>query len=447
MNSIYHILDKHPAIDQEDIQIEYEELAQQLVKSGRLRIDTDYYCNFIHYNDPKDRINVVFTHAELTSPDLIADSMARLRRLYEIQSKKASDEKISNLIARLTSQTKKLMLVSDETTIRLARIFVQSAHPIVIRWMLLDKVEVYITYSHSIGDVMNVQDWKRSGTNSGMQSTDGINVAIYVSCGGDPFAENDKKFPTNGNGWSSAARLQVIAGQEIGHYADIKRDHHGRQITRHSANFSCTMATPHVKMGRINDISRCNKLRVQLLQAGMQDLIHSEKELKFYNTNNIRDFRYWWIKLIISIQSYKFLNYAHKHKLHFIKRFRNEKYIGLMIAAMIEDMQSHLSPSAGVYDRADPDAKEAIACVEALARVPQQVMKWGYLTTRATMHDLYHVYYHEVIPSLIDSYNHFTHSSYKRDYSLPKRNIFQKLFSKITNYNKSKFKFKEVRDL
>lgn len=50
MNSIYHILDKHPAIYQEDIQTEYEHLAQELVSSGRLRIDTDYYCNFIHFN-------------------------------------------------------------------------------------------------------------------------------------------------------------------------------------------------------------------------------------------------------------------------------------------------------------------------------------------------------------------------------------------------------------
>ncbi len=45
-----------------------------------------------------------------------------------------------------------------------------------------------------------------------------------------------------------------------------------------------------------------------------------------------------------------------------------------------------------------PEAEEAIACVEALARVPQQVMKWGYLTTKSTMHDLYKIYYGEVIP-------------------------------------------------
>jgi len=66
--------------------------------------------------------------------------------------------------------------------------------------------------------------------------------------------------------------------------------------------------------------------------------------------------------------------------------------MAIMIKTMILDMQSNLSPTADVYKRTDPEAKEAIACVEALARVPQQVMKWGYLTTKSTMHDLYKIY-------------------------------------------------------
>ncbi len=71
----------------------------------------------------------------------------------------------------------------------LARIFVQSAHPIVIRWLLLDKTEIFITYSHNIGDMMDMVNWQKVGGNSGMQSTNGKDVAIFVSCGGNPFAE------------------------------------------------------------------------------------------------------------------------------------------------------------------------------------------------------------------------------------------------------------------
>ena len=134
--------------------------------------------------------------------------------------------------------------------------------------------------------------------------------------------------------------------------------------------------------------------------------------------------------------------------MHFIKRFEREKYMGLMIAAMIEDMQSHLSPIADVYKRDNPDAEEAISCVEALARVPQQVMKWGYLTTRATMHDLYKVYYSEVIPSLIENYNHLTATNYKRNYSVPKQNMLQRILAKLgLTGKKNKFKFTEIRDV
>lgn len=57
MSSIYHILDKTPFIYKEDMQVEYEELAQALVKSGKLRIDTDYYCNFVRFSDPALGIN------------------------------------------------------------------------------------------------------------------------------------------------------------------------------------------------------------------------------------------------------------------------------------------------------------------------------------------------------------------------------------------------------
>ncbi|KJV52381.1 hypothetical protein OTSGILL_1537 [Orientia tsutsugamushi str. Gilliam] len=61
----------------------------------------------------------------------------------------------------------------------------------------------------------------------------------------------------------------------------------------------------------------------------------------------------------------------------FVKVYKNEQYPGLMLKAMILDMISNLEPKAEVYKRDDPDAEEAIACVEALARVPQQVINGG----------------------------------------------------------------------
>ena len=428
------------------MQVEYEELAQALVKSGKFRIDTDYYCNFVRFSDPSLGVNIFLSQEELTNPALLKDSKEHIKKIYKARGRTVSAEKLSSTITDLKRKIGKLLIPNDELKIQLARIFVQSAHPIVIRWLLIDKVEVFITYSNSIGDVMDISNWKKAGSNSGMQSTDGTNVCIYVSCGGDPFAKNNDANPTYGDGWAALARLQIIAGQEIGHFADIKRDPLGRQISRHSANFSCTQATPHVKKARRKDIERCNNLTKTLEECGIGKLIQIENKLKFYDKQKVSGTRVWWLKLIAKYYRSQLLSATQKKNLTFVKRFNREKFIGLSLTAMIEDMHSHLSPLADVYKRKDPQAQEAISCVEALARVPQQVNKWGYLTTRATMHDLYKVYYHEVIPSLIENYQYMTKTKYKRNFNLHKTSLIETLWTKIIG-KKNKFKFKEVRDL
>jgi len=448
MSSIYHILNEIPAIDKTSIQLEYEHLAQELLTSGRLRIDTDYYCNFVRFTDSSSSVNIILSYEEL-APKLIENTKNSIRNLYKNNNKAIEDTKITSIINDLNKKAKKLLLVSEELKTQLARIFVQSAHPIVIKWLLLDNVEVFITYSHNIGDVMDIVSWKRSGTNSGMQSTDGKNVCIYVSCGGDPFAQNSETRPSSGDGWAALARLQIIAAQELGHFADIKRDGHGRQITRHSCNFACTKATPHVSLGRKKDIERSTNLNKLLNSTGMANLIKVETKLKFYNQQKLSGLRVFWLRLVAKYYSHKLVNFATSRNLLFVRRFYNrEKYIGLMLAAAIEDMLSNLSPIADVYKRDNPEAEEAISCAEALARVPQQVIKWGHLTTRATMHDLYHIYYSEVIPSLINSYTTFTTKEYKRNYSYQKNGIFRKILSKLNlGRNKNLIQFTEVRDI
>jgi hypothetical protein len=448
MKSIYHILDKAPAIYLEDIEIEYESLAKQLVSSGLLRIDTDYYCNFVQYTDSQNQINRMFSIRELSNPQISEETKRTIKKLYLKKKRQISEEQIAKIIADLRKKSKKLLGVDEELQMQLARIFVQSAHPIVIRWLFIDHVEVFITYSNSIGDLMDIPTWKRSGQNSGMQSTDGTNVCIYVSCGGDPFADNNPKQPTYGDGWAAVARLMTIAGQEIGHFADIKRDRLGRQIARHSANFACTEATPHVSKARKNDILNCNKLLQRLLvDAKMDYLITLEEKLKFYDENKVKGLKVLVLIILIKYHRYKLMQYAHNHKMFFVKRFSSEKYMSLMIRAMILDMQSHLSPMADVYKRDNPEAEEAISCIEALARVPQQVVKWGYLTTKSTMGDLYKIYYGEVIPSLIDNYYHLTGKKYKRNYAKYKKSILQKILIRLGLNQEEKFKFTEVREL
>lgn len=448
MSSIYHILDKIPGIEPEDIPIEYEILAKELSSSGKMRIDTDYYCNFARFSDPSNGISIMMSKEEVTDPKLLEFTKTSIKNLYTGQGKPITDKKIDDIIAQLKKETKKLLLVDEELKMRLARLFVQSAHPIVIRWLLLERVQVFITYSHTIGDVMDISSWKTSGSNSGMQSTDGNNVCIYVSCGGDPFGENNAEHPFYGDGWAALARLQIIAGQEIGHYADIRRNNNGHQIGRHSADFACTKATPHIKEARHSDIKRCKDLYNKLIGNGMKPLLLLEESLKFYDKQKISDIRVMWIGLKIKYYKYRFIRSNLTPSTIFIKRFQNDRYMAIMIRAMILDMQANLSPEADVYKRSDPDAEEAVACVEALARVPQQVMKWGYLTTRSTMHDLYKIYYGEVIPSLIENYELFTGRKYKRHNNLQTKSIWSKILCLFGfGHKKERFRFKVIRDV
>lgn len=427
MTNLYHIIDRVPPYAPEEMLVEYEDLAQSLVRSGKMRIDTDDKCNFARFSEPGRNASLMFSKEELTESHLIDDTRATLLAVYGNKSTEVTQKRISDAIKSLRSQIAKLQPVNKDLMLKLARLFVQSIHPIAIKWLLLEKVEVFISYSHNIGDMMDIMTWRQAGTNSGMQSTDGRDVAIFVSCGGDPFGETAKEHPTYGNGFPAMARLQIIAGQEIGHYSDIMRNSRGQQIGRHSANFACTRATPHVLQARREDLKRCDAIAKKLYADGMVGLIKHEEAIRFYRKNKLRGLKLFYHRMVGWIYKQRLLVKAHGDKMYFVKRFGREEYMGLMLWAMIADMKFNLAPVADVYKRDDKEAEEAIACVEALARVPQQVNKWGFLTTKAMMEGLYHVYYGEVIPSLIEVYQTVTGKAYKRNYAMMPQSFIYKL--------------------
>lgn len=428
MSSVYHILYKMPAIDESDMLAEYEELAVALLNSGRLRIDTEDKCNFVRFNDPAKNVSMMLSDAELNDDVLLVRTKTTLAKIYG-----SSSPKINKTIADLRLQLKKLQPVPYDLALKLSRILVQSTHPIVMRWLLHDGVEVFISYSYNIGDMMDISNWRIAGSNSGMQSTDGKNVAVFVSCGGNPLGKEEDEEAIYGDGRPATARMQIIAAQELGHYSDIKRDYQGRQIGRHSANFACTRAEPKVKKARRDDIENCGIILNQLRSCGLDKLVAYETAVSFYRKNKIGGVRLWYNLLLAFIWKKRLIINAHNLNLNFVQLFEEERYMGQMIKTMIEDMQFNLAPVADVYKRENPEEEEAIACVEALARVPQQVMKWGYLTTKNMMRGLYLVYYGQVIPSLIDCYNVMNNTSYQRSYEKVSKPLGEKLINFLKN--------------
>ncbi len=192
MVNFYHILYREPAIEKNLIEIEYEELAQELYKSGLVRIDADTERNFVKYTDPSITESLFFNEMELNLFDVsLADSTKNI--IEEGYRSKFAGEVLKNhtneVYAIMQGLAKRNARISKEKQIKLIRLLVQSTQPIVIKWILLDKVQIFISYGMAIGDVMDIKNWKVSGGNSGMQSTNGRDVCVFVSCGGDPFKE------------------------------------------------------------------------------------------------------------------------------------------------------------------------------------------------------------------------------------------------------------------
>ena len=254
--NLYHVFYKMPALNKEDMYVELEELAQQFVNSGLLRIDAEPKQNFTRFSQPTRNVHLVFSKRELYEEHLRERVSKKLRKAFQDAGITNNiDSSINREILKLRDQLNKHIEVEPELEMKLARILVQSAHPVVILMIIFEQVEVFISYGHNIGEVMDMVSWRQAGTNSGMQSTDGKNVAVFVSCGGDPLMldpapkQESKGYDKNveeerlfGDGTPALARMMGIAGQETGHYSDIIHDVYGRQIGRYSANFSGTKA-------------------------------------------------------------------------------------------------------------------------------------------------------------------------------------------------------------
>ena len=82
MSQVYHILDKIPSTNREEILLEYEELAQILVSSGKLYIDTDEACNFVRFVDPSINLSLMISKEELEEP-LLAILINKLKTIQK----------------------------------------------------------------------------------------------------------------------------------------------------------------------------------------------------------------------------------------------------------------------------------------------------------------------------------------------------------------------------
>ena len=434
MKNIYHIIDFTPGLEKEEMLVGYEELAIKLVQSGRLRIDAGEKINFSRLYIPDLNISMMFSYREIHDKTLIKKTTEIIISELKHRNVKDIETKLQECFKIITNEINKYPQPSTEEELKLARLVVQTSHPIVITLALLDNAEIYVSHSYNIGDTLDIISWSTAGKNSGMQSTNGKDVGIFISCGGDPLKFSKENTPFYGDGWAAVARLLVIGGQELGHYSDIMRDKNGKQISRYSANFNATQAKENVRLGRLDDINHTQRMYDVLKTIGLNSLMESEKSLRFYEKNNKFSLVFFktWVK-----NKFKTLIFFYKvSKLNYkvLVKFKSENNPALMIQAMIEDNLFNLAPKADVYQNDNKQIEEAIACVEALARVPQQVNKWGYDITRNVMPNLYKVYYNIVIPGCIRAYTNITGLTFTFNSNPIKQSFYIKL-SRYLNLN------------
>lgn len=393
--NLYHLLHRIPAVEGWEMPPALEALARRLVQSGQLRISADHARNYVRHGTADT--DTTFTARALTDPALATTTRARLAR-HVAPAEGAHG--VDLLWDRLRNDLKKARGIAPEKELRVARVLVQSAHPSVIELLLRDGTEIFVSYAHNVAELMEVRAWETHGKNSGMQATEATGTAVYISAGGDPFFEGEHKTYTT-DGFPALARTMVIAGQELGHFADLARRADGAIIGRHStdAHHSQLRAAPQAREGRMADIRHVAQLRDAYSRAGLARLRWAERGVAFYHTRyrftppwllyQLARF-FLWCGFVIRCR-----NRGIQRKLRVYPYHRHGDAVALFLA----DMGFNLAPDADVYRDPDPLVEEAIAVIEAVARVPQQVHKWGHTAVAAAWPRLYAFYFGRIIPA------------------------------------------------
>jgi hypothetical protein len=431
MENVYHILYKKPALERWQMPYELEDLACQLVNSGRFRIDADEKVNFVRYSNPAEYINMVFSYRELCDEHFVGRTMVIIQSSLAHKYKGAKlIEKAQKEFERLRHDVTKIVGVDAKTEMKLARAIVHATDPCVMRLLLLEGAELFISYGQTVGDMLDIQSWQTVGSSSGLQSTGYRESSVFVSCGGSPFLAEDKK-QFSGDGFNALARMIVIGGQELGHFSDIIRDNRGRKVSRHSADLSGRRAKQHVRIARIHDIEKSDSVKEIIDKIDVHRISELERHLKFFKKHK----RYGLVVINTKHQVNngirRLLKKCKKAGVGFLTTVNpdDHKHLACQIEMMVGDMRVNLSPQADAYMREDPMEEEAIACIEALARVPQQVNKWGHLVTSEMMPNLYKIYYEEVIPACIRTYEQMTGVPY--EFKLTRKSFFRKNFERF----------------
>lgn len=391
MTNLYNILYTKPALAAEHMFTSLEALAQDLVASGLLRIDADERSNFVRY--PIDDEALFFSYRELHVPALLP---------------RVSKQISAETIATLKTNFKTITPISAELELKIARLIVQSAHPAIIKLALLEEVEFFASFAYNVSDLMAMHEFQNFYGTGGLQAFDTARTRIYISCAGNPFSNNPEQAS---QAFGAMARFMIIGAQEIAHYSDLARNDYGGVVGRFSARRYCLEA-------RRKDMAWLSEVSEKLYSIGLAKAAKIEQSVSFYAKHR----RGSMMHRMTSFKSFLYNK---------LIRFRAKK-IGIPIAqlhtarwlaVMLSDMKFNLDPQG--YEDENRMREELTKSAEALARVPQQELKWGRKTVAFLYPNLHKIFYGEVIPSVIHTLEFKSGQKFVMQYKKPRRSWFR----------------------
>ena len=154
-----------------------------------------------------------------------------------------------------------------------------------------------------------------------------------------------------------------------------------------------------MNLDRNTDLNNIYAYWRKLTHIGIDKLIESEKEIKFLKRYPNKSISYYYKWLIMKFRKYRFIYLTKKMGFWPIDNVKDKDYTGIRLEALFSDMAFNLEPVADVYSNPDKNIEIAIACIEALARVPQQANKWGHRATLFFWRNLYKFYYYKLVNS------------------------------------------------
>ncbi|HCR86430.1 MAG TPA: hypothetical protein DIV86_07105 [Alphaproteobacteria bacterium] len=114
----------------------------------------------------------------------------------------------------------------------------------------------------------------------------------------------------------------------------------------------------------------------------------------------------------------------------FWKMLKEKKFLAEEILTCLGDMKFNMEPKSSAYLNDDKNIEDAIACAEALARIPQQELKWGRGIVKYFCFDLQRFYYKKVVAAEIKRYEYINKKKFELPKTKYKKPILEKMLEK-----------------